>query len=143
MQITDDVRERARAIFLEVMKTAQGDASSGQTRDESELAAIAMKVEEQLYLLLRTDRKKYSTQVRSLKDNHKNNHDLRANVLSGNLPAKKLVSMSPTELANKDLQAMRAEREAMIGEDAFLPEPGADPQKGIDLDRQHREARQK
>ena len=51
--------------------------------------------------------------------------------------------MPVTDLATKDLQAMRAEREARIGEDAFLPEPGADPQTGIDLDRQHREARQK
>ena len=139
----DPRREKARAIFLEVMKTAQGEASSGQSRDESELAAIAMEVEKQLYAVINP--MEYNAKARGLVSNLKDpkNPRLRANVLTGDLPAARLVRMSTTELANEDLQAMRAEREAMIGEDAFLPEPGADPQTGIDLERQHSESRQK
>ena len=150
VQITDEEisppadprREKVIINFREAMKTAQGGASSGQSRDESELAAIAMEVEKQLYLF-HTASKRYKEKALSLVFNLKNNHDLRDNVLTGDLPAARLVRMSPPELANKDLQAMRAEREAMIGEDAFLPEPRADPQTGIDLERQHSESRQK
>jgi hypothetical protein len=150
VQITDEEisppadprREKVIIKFHEAMKTAQGGASSGQSRDESELEAIAMEVEKQLYLF-HTASKRYKDKALSLEFNLKNNHDLRANVISGNLPADELVRMLPPELANKDLQAMRAEREAMIGEDAFLPEPRADPQTGIDLERQHSESRQK
>ena len=50
------------------------------------------------------------------------NPGLRADVLTGAIPADELVRMSPTDLANKDLQEMRREREAKIGEDAFLPD---------------------
>jgi collagen type III alpha len=116
------VRENVFIKFLEAMKTAQGEASSGQSRDESELAAIAMEVETQLYVVI--DPREYNAKARTLVFNLKDpkNPGLRANVLTGDLPAARLVRMSPTELANKDLQAMRAEREAKIGEDAFLPE---------------------
>ena len=117
------VRENVFAKFLEAMKMAQGESPpSAPARDDAALATIAADVEARLYAFI--DPKEYNAKARTLVFNLKDirNPGLRAEVLAGVIPADELVRMSPTDLANKDLQEMRREREAKIGEDAFLPD---------------------
>ena len=117
------VRENVFAKFLEAMRTAQGESPlSAPAKTDAELAAVAADVEARLYVFI--DPKEYNAKARTLVFNLKDprNPGLRADVLTGAIPADELVRMSPTDLANKDLQDMRREREAKIGEDAFLPD---------------------
>jgi collagen type III alpha len=66
--------------------------------------------------------KEYNARARTLIFNLRDqaNPSLRARVLRGELPPRALCQLSPTELARKDLQEMRREREALVGEDSFL-----------------------
>jgi collagen type III alpha len=95
---------------------------AGEKNSEFDPASAADGVERAAFALFGKDVKKYNDKARSLLFNLKDpkNPSLRARVLTGELQPEALARMTPADLARRDLQEMRREREARLGEDAFL-----------------------
>ena len=120
--------DEARRVFAEKVKDAMLVATNelggkaGEKNSEFDPASAADGVERAAHALFGKDVKKYNDKARSLLFNLKDpkNPSLRARVLTGELQPEALARMTPADLARRDLQEMRREREARLGEDAFL-----------------------
>jgi collagen type III alpha len=120
--------DEARRVFAEKVKDAMLVATNelggkaGEKNSEFDPASAADGVERAAFALFGKDVKKYNDKARSLLFNLKDpkNPSLRARVLTGELQPEALARMTPADLARRDLQEMRREREARLGEDAFL-----------------------
>ena len=118
--------DETRRVFAEKVKdamlVASGELGSAGEHDSLDPASAADGVERAAHALFGKDVKKYNDKARSLLFNLKDpkNPSLRARVLTGELQPEALVRMTPADLARRDLQEMRREREARLGEDAFL-----------------------
>ena len=104
--------------FAEALRAAQRETSE-RTGDDPNI--LAETLEEALHDAC-ADGKEYALKGRSLAFNlnHEKNPGLRAKVLRGHITPEALARMTTAELAPKDLQEMRREREEKIGEDAFV-----------------------
>ena len=104
--------------FADALRAAQRETSE---RTEDDPTVLAEALEEALHDAY-PDGKEYTLKGRSLVFNlkHEKNPGLRARVLRGEITPEALVRMTTAELAPKDLQEMRREREEKIGEDAFV-----------------------
>ena len=116
----NNARNNALAKFIEALNMAALEAGGGA--GDVDVNALAAEVELALHLAATPET--YNAKARTLIFNLKDpsNPHLRGRVLRGELTPQVLCVLSPTELARKDLQEMRREREALVGEDAFLKE---------------------
>eukprot|EP00095_Tigriopus_kingsejongensis_P011119 maker-scaffold645_size120276-snap-gene-0.30 protein:Tk11119 transcript:maker-scaffold645_size120276-snap-gene-0.30-mRNA-1 annotation:"death-inducer obliterator 1" len=103
------LRENAVKGLLDALK-GRIEKSEDLKFDEKELKHLVSKVEHELYLLYNKDvGSKYKNQYRRLVFNMKDlkNNGLFRKVLNGRISPKKLVDMSPDEMASKELQQWR------------------------------------
>jgi len=125
--------DATRRLFADKVKAAMLVASRELNEKEPSASAANQKsswdperaadgVERAAYALFATDVKKYNDKARSLlfNLNDPKNPSLRARVLTGELKPETLASMTPADMAPRDVQDWRREREARLGEDAFL-----------------------
>ena len=115
--------EKLKAVMLVASRELnETDAASAGEPKSFDPEDVADRVERAAYALFAKDVRKYTDKGRSLvfNLNHARNASLRARVLTGALQPEALVRMTGPELAPPDLQEMRREREARVGEDAFL-----------------------
>ena len=119
---SDATRRLIAEKLKAVMVVASGELNATDAKSASDPERVADDVERAAHVLFAEDVKKYNDKARSLHFNlnHPKNHALRARVLTGALQPEALVRMTGPELAPPDLQEMRREREARVGEDAFL-----------------------
>ncbi|KAJ8751904.1 hypothetical protein K2173_026120 [Erythroxylum novogranatense] len=89
---------------------------------------LASKIEEELFKLFGGVNKKYKEKGRSLLFNLKdrNNPDLREKVMSGEIPPKRLCSMSAEELASKELSEWRMAKAEELAQMVVLPDSDVD-----------------
>ena len=125
--------DATRRLFADKVKAAMLVASRELNEKEPPASAANQKsswdperaadgVERAAHALFATDVKKYNDKARSLlfNLNDPKNPSLRARVLTGELKPEALANMTPADLAPRDMQDWRREREARLGEDAFL-----------------------
>ncbi|XP_050232001.1 uncharacterized protein LOC126680826 isoform X2 [Mercurialis annua] len=84
---------------------------------------VASEIEKELYKLFGGVNKKYKEKGRSLLFNLKdrNNPELRARVMSGDIPPEKLCSMTAEELASKELSEWRMAKAEELAQMVVLP----------------------
>ncbi|KAK2078905.1 hypothetical protein QBZ16_002595 [Prototheca wickerhamii] len=108
------IRDKVREGLAAALKLAAEEAGArGEAADAAAPADVAAEVEAALFSLHGGTSKEYKAKFRTLQFNLKDpaNPDLRGDVLLGRLGASKLVRLSPTELANKELAEYRRRKE--------------------------------
>lgn len=102
----DDARKKGVKLIYEALKTEPTFASSIK---KSEIKEKAKQIERHIYDEFNHIGPKYTQRVRSRVSNLKDpkNPDLRTNVLKGTLSPRKLAIMSPEEMANDEMKALR------------------------------------
>ncbi|RXG68322.1 Transcription elongation factor S-II [Armadillidium vulgare] len=101
---TDALRLKCREMITNALKCAELPDGTVDTPD-----SLAEQVEEQIYQEFRNTDAGYKNRVRSRVYNLKDqkNHQLRENVLTGQITPKRLASMSSEEMASAEMKALR------------------------------------
>ncbi|CAH1772476.1 unnamed protein product [Owenia fusiformis] len=104
----DEIRLKCREMLTNALKGAEGDGAVENPVGTPE--DIAAAIEDTIYTELMNTGMKYKSRVRSRVSNlrDKKNPELRKHVLSGRIAAEKLAVMTSEEMANEEMQKLRA-----------------------------------
>ena len=108
--VEEDLRNKVRGYFEKSLRTPTKGLES---MDDAELdhAGVAEMVESALYRLHGEVNQGYKQKASTLKFNLSGNEELRLHVLTGDIPASRLVEMDSTALASKELVEYRKKKE--------------------------------
>ena len=108
--VEEDVRNKVRGYFEKSLRTPTKGLESV---DDAELdhAGVAEMVESALYRLHGEVNQGYKQKASTLKFNLSGNEELRLHVLTGDIPASRLVEMDSTALASRELLEYRKKKE--------------------------------